>query len=147
MNNSRISTLSKDTPVGRPDLDGKAGVFVPSATFDLANSATIKGGAGIVGFGNLDGTLTVYFEMNRFEDSSLHRWEHKARKAYDRMVMGAPTVSKTKLDAKFLDQVGIIDGMGINLKNLEGLQEWLAQSNASDTAPAEAVVLWKTSRN
>lgn len=147
MNHPRISTLGKDTPVGRPDIDGKAGVFVPTAEFDIANSATIKLGAGIVAFGNPDGTLTVYFEANRFDDSSLHRWEHKARKAYDRMVMGAPTVSKTKLDAKLLEQVGIIDGMGINLKNPEGLQRWLEQSNALDTAPDQAVVLWKTTRN
>jgi hypothetical protein len=86
--------------------------------FDAAN-ANIRLGAGIVGFGNPDGTLTVYFESNRFDESSLHKWENKARKAYDRMVAGAPTVSKAKLNASMLEQIGIIDGMGIHLKQPE----------------------------
>ena len=73
----------------------------------------------------------------------MHKWENKARKAYDRMVMGAPTVSKAKIDAKMLEQVGIIDGMGINIKQPERLQHWLAVSNALDTAPAENIVAWK----
>ncbi|HEV7815001.1 MAG TPA: hypothetical protein VGP06_07855 [Janthinobacterium sp.] len=140
---AQFNSYGKDTPVGRPNTDGRAGVFVPTAEFDLDNTTTIRKGAGIVGFGNPDGTLTVYFEANRFDESGLHRWEHKMRKAYDRMVMAAPTVSKTKLEAKFLEQVGIIDGMGINLKNPEALQRWLALSNALDTAPEQHIVLWK----
>jgi hypothetical protein len=104
---SAVSTYSKDTPVGHPDIDGRAGVFVPTDDFDLANTSTIRKGAGIVGFGNPDGSLTVYFEANRFDESSLHKWENKARKAYDRMVMRAPTVSKTKIDARMLEQVGL----------------------------------------
>jgi hypothetical protein len=140
---TEVSTYSKDTPVGRPDTDGRAAIFVPSELFDVGNSTTIRKGAGIVGFGNPDGSLTVYFEANRFDESSLHKWENKARKAYDRMVMGAPTVSKAKIDAKMLEQVGIIDGMGINIKQPERLQHWLAVSNALDTAPAENIVAWK----
>lgn len=140
---TEFSSYGKDTPVGRPDIDGRAAVFVPNETFDLANSTTIRKGAGIVGFGNPDGSLTVYFEANRFDDSSLHKWEHKARKAYERMVMGAPTVSKAKIDARMLEQVGHIDGSGIHLKLMERLQEWLELSNASDTAPADAIVTWK----
>lgn len=137
-----LSTYSKDTPVGLPVVGGRAGVFVPTDLFDLANSTTIRLGAGIVGFGNPDGSLTVYFEANRFDESSLHKWENKVRKAYDRMVMVAPTVSKAKIDARFLEQVGYIDGTGITLKTPERLTEWLAQSNALDTAPAGPVVLW-----
>ena len=137
-----LSTYSKDTPVGLPAVGGRAGVFVPTELFDVASSSTIRKGAGIVGFGNPDGSLTVYFEANRFDDSSLHKWENKARKAYDRMVMVAPTVSKAKVDARFLEQVGYIDGAGITLKVPERLNEWLAQSNALDTAPEGAVVLW-----
>ncbi|MBB5606754.1 hypothetical protein HDE71_001193 [Janthinobacterium sp. S3M3] len=129
--------------MGRPDIDGRAGIFVPTADFDINNTTTIRKGAGIVGFGNLDGTLTVYFEGNRFDDSSLHKWENKARKAYDRMVMGAPTVSKAKLDARLLEQVGIIDGMGINIKQPERLTHWLTISNLLDTAPEDTVVRWK----
>lgn len=140
---STVSTYSKDTPAGRPDTDGLAAVFVPSELFDVAASTTIRKGAGIVGFGNPDGSLTVYFEANRFDDSSLHKWENKARKAYERMVASAPTVSKLKIDAKMLDQVGMIDGRGINLKQFGMLQNWLQLSGASDTAPEQAVVLWK----
>lgn len=140
---SAVSTYSKDTPVGHPDVDGRAGVFVPTDDFDLANTSTIRKGAGIVGFGNPDGSLTVYFEANRFDESSLHKWENKARKAYDRMVMRAPTVSKAKIDARMLEQVGIIDGLGISIKQPERLQQWLMLSNALDTAPEGAVVQWK----
>ncbi|MDC8757288.1 hypothetical protein [Janthinobacterium fluminis] len=142
-NITEMSSYGKETPVGRPDIDGRAGLFVPTEQFDLANSSTIRKGAGIVGFGNVDGTLTIYFEANRFDETNLHKWEHKARKAYDRMVMGAPTVSKAKIDAKMLEQVGIIDGMGINVKHPERLGEWLERSNAADTAPEQAIVLWK----
>ncbi|MFZ4876440.1 hypothetical protein ACL9RI_15270 [Janthinobacterium sp. Mn2066] len=140
---TETSSYGKETPVGRPDVDGRAGIFVPTADFDLGNTTTIRKGAGIVGFGNLDGTLTVYFEGNRFDDSSLHKWENKARKAYDRMVMGAPTVSKAKLDARLLEQVGIIDGMGINIKQPERLTHWLTISDLLDTAPEDTVVRWK----
>lgn len=141
---TEVSTYSKDTPIGHPDTDGRAGVFVPTEKFDAASNANLRLGAGIVGFGNPDGTLTVYFESNRFEDSSLHKWEHKARKAYDRMVMRAPTVSKAKLNASTLEQIGIIDGMGIQLKQPERLHHWLERANAIDTAPAGPAILWKT---
>ncbi|MES2261340.1 MAG: hypothetical protein V4724_22715 [Pseudomonadota bacterium] len=140
---SEMSTYGKDTPVGRPDIDGRAAVFVATAAFDLENSSTIRKGAGIVGFGNPDGSLTVYFEANRFDDSSLHKWENKVRKAYDRMVMGAPTVSKAKIDARMLEQVGFIDGMGINIKVPESLHHWLARANALDTAPEQNIIHWK----
>ena len=141
---SEVTTYSKDTPVGRPDIDGRAAVFVPSELFDPGTNSAIRSASGIVGFGNPDGSLTVYFEANRFEDSSLHKWENKARKAYDRMVMGAPTVNKAKVDAKFMDQVGIIDGMGIHLKQADRLTHWLTACNAVDTAPAGPVTLWKS---
>jgi hypothetical protein len=139
-----VSTYSKDTPIGRPDTDGRAAVFVPSETFDAGTNAAIRMGSGIVGFGNPDGTLTVYFEGNRFDETSLHKWENKARKAYDRMVMGAPTVSKAKINASMLEQIGTIDGMGIHLKQPERLEQWLTRANALDTAPAGPITLWKT---
>lgn len=141
---TEVSTYGKDTPVGRPDTDGRAGVFVPSALFDPAANAAIRSGSGIVGFGNPDGSLTVYFEANRFDETGLHKWENKARKAYERMVMAAPTVSKAKIDARFLDQVGIIDGMGITLKQPDRLTQWLELCNKLDTAPAAAITLWHT---
>lgn len=137
-----ISTYSKDTPVGRPNIDGRAGVFVPTEHFDVGNSTTIRKGAGIVGFGNPDGSLMVYFEANRFDESGLHKWENKTRKAYDRMVMAAPTVSKAKIDAKMLEYIGYIDGQGITLRQPEKLTAWLEQANALDTAPESATVVW-----
>ncbi len=130
-----FTTYSKDTPVERPGLDGRAGVFVPTEAFDLAGSSTIRKGAGIVGFGNPDGSLTVYFEANRFDETSLHKWENKIRKAYDRLVMVAPTVSKGKMDAASLELIGYIDGAGITIKQPESLTHWLTISNALDTAP------------
>src|ERR1044071_9891303 len=129
-----FSTYSKDTPTERPGVDGRAGVFVPTDALDV-EGGPIRKGAGIVGFGNPDGSLTVYFEANRFDDSSLHKWQNKARKAYDRMVAVAPTVSKAKMDAKLLEQVGYIDGAGITLKEPDRLTDWLNLSNALDTAP------------
>ena len=134
---------NRDFPSTRPDLNGKAGLFVPSAACDMAHPAALKAGVAIVGFGNADGTVTVYFEANRFDDSSLHKWEHKARKAYERMVARAPTVSKGRLAAADVEHVGTIDGDGISLQHPERLQRWLTWSGAVDTAPAQAVVLWK----
>ena len=141
-----ISHYSKDTPVGRPSQDGRAGVFVPTEHFDLSNSTTIRKGAGIVAFGNPDGTLMVYFEANRFDESSLHKWENKARKAYDRMVMAAPTVSKAKMDAKMLEYIGYIDGTGITLRQPEKLQAWLELADAMDTAPESSNITWEKSK-
>jgi hypothetical protein len=140
---AQLSTYSKDTPVGHPDVDGRAGIFVPSPEFNFAANATIRMGAGIVGFGNPDGTLTVYFEGNRFDETSLHKWESKVRKSYDRMVMRAPTVSKGKLDAKQLELVGLIEGNGITIKHREKLLHWLSVSNAMDTAPESDHITWK----
>jgi hypothetical protein len=132
-----FSTYSKDTPTERPGVDGRAGVFVPTPGAEMGG---IRKGAGIVGFGNPDGTLTVYFEANRFEEASLHKWESKVRKAYDRLVMVAPTVSKAKMNASTLDLVGYIDGTGIHLKQREGVTAWLAMSDALDTAPESDVI-------
>ncbi|MBB3223489.1 hypothetical protein [Pseudoduganella umbonata] len=134
-----FSTYSKDTPTERPGVDGRAGVFVPTDAVDL-NSGVIRKGAGIVGYGNPDGTLTVYFEANRFEESSLHKWENKVRKAYDRLVMVAPTVSKAKMNASTMELVGYIDGSGIQLKQPDSVTTWLTISDALDTAPESNVI-------
>ncbi len=143
MNATEMSTYGKDTPLGRPDVDGLAAIFVPSELFEVDNANSVKWGAGIVGFGNTDGSLTVYFEANRFDDSSLHKWENKARKAYERMVMGAPTVSKAKIDATMMDQVGTIDGSGIRVQFPERLRAWLTDSKALDTAPEGDNIFWR----
>lgn len=147
-NSSEITSYGRDTPVGRPDRDGRAGVFITTDDFDLENNGKIRKGAGLAGYGNPDGTLTIYFEANRFDDSSLHKWENKVRKAYDRLVMGAPTVSKEeKMNPKMVEQVGHIDGIGLHLKQPERLADWLEQSNAADTAPESADITWKNRNN
>ena len=132
---AQLSTYSKETPIGHPDVDGRAGIFVPSPEFNFAANPSIRMGAAIVGFGNPDGTLTVYFEGNRFDETSLHKWENK--------VMRAPTVSKGKLDAKQLELVGLIEGNGITVKYPEKLTHWLTVSNALDTAPESNHITWK----
>ncbi len=138
-----MSIFGKDTPVGRPDTDGRAGVFVPLAAAAEEVVATIRKGAGIVGFGNPDGTLTLYFEANRFDESNLGKWEQKCRKAYDRMVKQAPTVNKMTLDAENVEQIGYINGSGITIKKMDDLKRWLAFSNALDTGPQTDVVVWE----
>jgi hypothetical protein len=134
-----FSTYSKDTPTERPGLDGRAGVFVPTDTEDLGGGL-IRKGAGIVGYGNPDGTLTVYFEANRFDEAGLHKWENKVRKAYDRLVLVAPTVSKAKMNASTLELVGYIDGAGIQLKQPDSVNAWLKISDALDTAPESTII-------
>src|SRR5450830_372326 len=135
-----FSTYSKDTPVGHPSFGGRVGVFTPTEMFDLGASTTIRKGAGIVGFGNPDGSLTVYFEANRFDESSLHKWENKVRKAYDRLIALAPTVSKAKMNPGTIELVGFIDGTNITLRHPELLMQWLTASDAMDTAPTSNVI-------
>ncbi len=94
----------------------------------------------MVGFGNKDGSVMIYFEGNKFNDSSLFKWEHKVMKAYDRMVKLAPTVNKVTLDADNLEQIGFIEGSGITIRKMEALTRWLEQSNALDSAPDGPVI-------
>ena len=105
--------------------------------------ANIKNGAGIVGFGNRDGTLTVYFESNRFADSALHKWQDKMQLAYARMVGHLPTTSHMVMTADQVEQVGIMDSHSVELTRPEGLKRWLAHSNVADSAPEHAVIIWK----
>jgi hypothetical protein len=86
----------------------------------------------------------VYFESNRFDESSLHKWENKARKAYDRMVAGAPTVSKAKLNAICWNRSASSMAWASTSSSRKRLEQWLQRANALDTAPAGPVTLWKT---
>ena len=131
------STFGKDTPIDRPNPGGRAAVFVPSATADDNVMEKLRAGTGMVGFGNKDGSVMVYFEGNRFNDSSLHKWEDKIFKAYDRMVKLAPTVNKLSCGAEHLEQVGFIEGTGITIRKRDTLLQWLKFSNALDMAPEE----------
>ena len=82
-----------------------------------------------------DGTVTVYFENNKFNDSSLHLWQNKVFKAYDRMVKRMPTVNKLTCDAGNIYQVGFVEGPEILVRDMVALAEWLQRSNALDSAP------------
>jgi hypothetical protein len=130
-----MSTYGKDTPMERPSPGGRAAVFVPVAGADEAVTDRLKNGSGMVGFGNPDGSVTVYFENNRFNDSALFKWENKVFKSYDRMVKSSPTVNKLSCDAANLEQVGFVQGPEIEVRNMAGLAEWLRRSGAPDSAP------------
>jgi hypothetical protein len=130
-----MATFGRDTPLDRPNPGGRAAVFVPADGADETVTGPLKNGAGLVGFGNRDGSVTVYFESNKFNDSSLFKWEHKTFKAYDRMVKLAPTVNKLTTDAEQLVQVGFIESQEILVRDMEALARWLARSGVPDTMP------------
>jgi hypothetical protein len=135
-----MSTFGRDTPMDRPSPGGRAAVFVPAIEADDAVRDALKNGSGMVGFGNQDGSVTVYFENNKFNDPGLHLWENKVFKSYDRMVKGSPTVNKLTCDALNLEQVGFIEGAEILVRNMARLAQFLQQSGAANTAPASAEI-------
>jgi hypothetical protein len=119
----------------RPDPGGRAAVFVPHPEADEVVSGAVRNGSGMCGFGNPDGSVTVYFENNKFNDSSLFKWESKVFKAYDRMVKRSPTVNKVTCDAGNLVQVGFVEGSEILVRNMDLLAGWLQRSGAADSMP------------
>jgi hypothetical protein len=140
---ARETTFDKATPMVRPHAHGQAGLFVPISGFEGELPATLKKGAAIVGFGNPNGTLTIYFESNRFDDGSLHRWEDKAQLAFRRMVDHLPTTSKGVAQPNQMEQVGVIDSDGFRLTRFESLKRYLARNDASDTAPSGEELTWR----
>ncbi|MEO7578908.1 MAG: hypothetical protein ABIT83_14970 [Massilia sp.] len=132
-----MSTFGRDTPMDRPNPGGRAAVFVPSVEADEAVAGALKTGSGMVGFGNSDGSVTVYFENNKFSDPGLHKWESKVFKSYDRMVKRSPTVNKLTCDAVNLEQVGFIEGTEILVRNMDRLLWWLQKCGMADTMPAD----------
>jgi hypothetical protein len=130
-----MSIFGRDTPPERPHPGGRAAIFVPHPDAGEAVKNAVNNGAGMVGFGNPEGSVTVYFENNRFRDSGLHKWENKVFKAYSRMVERLPTVNKLSCDAANLVQVGIIEGPEILVRDMETLAAWLQRSNAADSMP------------
>jgi hypothetical protein len=135
-----MATFGRDTPMERPNPGGRAAVFVPSLEVEEAVAAALNNGSGMVGFGNADGTVTLYFENNRFRDSGLFKWESKAFKAYGRMVERMPTVNKLVCDAANLIQVGFIQGQDILVRDMEQLAAWLQRSDAADSMPESAEI-------
>jgi len=130
-----MTTFGRDTPMDRPNPGGRGAVFVARADAEQAVLAALRNGSGMVGFGNPDGSVMVYFENNKFNDSALHAWQNKVFKAYDRMVKGSPTVNKLTCDAGNLEQVGFVEGPEILVRNMEALADWLQRTNAVASMP------------
>ncbi len=130
-----MATFGKDTPIDRPTPGGRAAIFVTAEGAEEPVTEAIKKGAGICGYGNPDGTVTVYFEWNKFGDNSLHKWENKVFKSYDRMVKLSPTVNKITAEADNFIQIGIMEGTEILVRNMEKLLAWLTKHGAADTMP------------
>ena len=124
----------------RPDTDGRAALLVPVTGVKEDVLMTIRKGAAIVGFANHDQTVTVYFESNRFDDPALAKWEQKARKAYDRLVENAPTVSKLTTSQTNFEQIGYINGKGITIRRMDSLKRWLEYSGAMASCPETEIV-------
>ena len=135
-----MQTFGRDTPMDRPNPGGRAAVFVPHPEATEVVTAAVNNGSGMVGFGNPDGTVTVYFENNRFRDPGLHQWQSKVFKAYSRMVERAPTVNKLSCDAGNLVQVGFVEGNEILVRNMDLLAQWLRKSDAADSMPESAEI-------
>jgi len=134
--------MGLDLPLERPDAGGRAALFVPSVGAKEELLQTIRHGAAVVGFGNHDRTLTIFYESNRFGEPTMLKWEQKARKAYDRLVENLPTVSKMVSKSENFEQVGYINGKGITIRRMETLKRWLAASEAMDSAPEAEIVPW-----
>lgn len=130
-----MTVIGQDIPIERPDVDGRAALFVPTTTAKEEVLATIRKGAAVVGFSNHDRTVTVYFESNRFDDPGLAKWELKARKAYDRLTQNAPTVSKMSSSYDNFEQIGYIDGKGLTIRRMDSLKRWLDASGMPDSCP------------
>jgi hypothetical protein len=135
-------TFGQDLPQERPDADGRAALFVPKPDIKEEVLQTLRLGAAVVGFGNHDRSVTIYFESNRFNEPTLGKWEQKARKAYSRLVDDLPTTSKMTTKLEYFEQVGYISAKGISIRRMESLKRWLAQSDALDTAPESETVTW-----
>ena len=135
-----MTLIGQDIPMERPDTDGRAALLVPVTGVKEDVLMTIRKGAAIVGFANHDRTVTVYFESNRFDDPVLAKWEHKARKAYDRLVENAPTVSKLTTSQTNFEQIGYINGKGITIRRMESLKRWLEYSDAMASCPETEIV-------
>lgn len=138
-----MSTLiGQDLPLERPEVGGRAALFVPTSSAKEDVIETIRKGAAVVGFGNHDRTLTIYYESNRFNDPALFKWEQKARKAFDRLAENLPTVSKMVSKPENFEQVGYISSKGILIRRMAKLLNWLEISEASDTGPEAETITW-----
>lgn len=134
--------MGQDLPLERPDANGRAALFVPTASIKDDVLETVRKGSAIVGFGNHDRTLTIYYESNRFNEPNLLKWEQKARKAFERLADNLPTVSKMISKPENFEQVGYISSKGILIRRMEKLLNWLETSDAGDTAPTSENIVF-----
>ena len=131
------SVKGMDLPLHRPDdADARAALFVPTVGIKDEVLQTVRKGAAIVGFGNHDRTLTIYYESNRFSEPALAKWEQKARKCYERLAENLPTTNKMISKPENFEQVGYINSKGITIRRMDALHRWLEYSEAMDSAPA-----------
>ena len=119
--------MGQDLPLERPDTNGRAALFVPTASIKEDVLETVRKGSAIVGFGNHDRTLTIYYESNRFNE---------------RLADNLPTVSKMVSKPENFEQVGYISSKGILIRRMEKLMTWLETSDALDTAPTSENVVF-----
>jgi hypothetical protein len=110
-------------------------VFVPRADADEFVLEAVRNGSGMAGFAAGDGTVTVYFENNRFADPALGSWQGKVFKAYDRMVKRMPTTSKLTCDQGNLRVIGVVGGAQIVVSDMAALTAWLQRTGALASAP------------
>jgi hypothetical protein len=134
--------MGQDLPLERPDADGRAALFIPTSAAKSDVLELIRKGAAVVGFGNHDGSLTIYYESNRFNDPALAKWEMKARKAFERLADNLPTVSKMVVKGDYFEQVGYVSAFQITIRRMEKLQRWLESCDALDTGPAAEIITW-----
>lgn len=135
-----MTTFGFDTPMERPRPGGRAAVFVPHPDAIEVVREALNNGSGMVGFGNPDRTITIYFENNKFRDPGLHAWQAKAFKAYGRMVELSPTVNKLTCGGENLVQIGFIEASEILVRDMAKLQAWLEASGAADSMPESAEI-------
>ena len=128
-------TFGREIPLERPDPGQRAAVFVPRKDAEQCVLDALRNGSGMAGYANTDRTVTVYFENNKFNDQSLHKWESKVFRAYERMVRAAPTVNKLTCDLADMVQVGLVEGQEIVVLDMAALEAWLQRSGAADSAP------------
>lgn len=134
--------MGQDLPLERPDGNGRAALFVPTASIKDDVLEAVRKGSAIVGFGNHDRTLTIYYESNRFNEPNLVKWEQKARKAFERLADNLPTVSKMVSKPENFEQVGYISSKGILIRRMAKLTAWLEASEALDTGPASENIVF-----
>ena len=134
--------FGQDLPQERPEPRGRAAIFVPSGTIKDDVLQLVRKGAAVVGFGNHDRTVTIYYESNRFNEPALQKWEQRARKAYDRLIDNLPTTSKMTTRLDYFEQVGYINGKGITIRRMDSLKRWLEQSEQLESAPETEFVAY-----